>query len=344
MIKVFSNVNKLAARLRRSGRASVSRALSTSEPFDCPSNTNAFVDHCDLNLIYSPYPPIPEGPYPPVAEFVMQDWKDFDEEKGHLAHQTAIRDYHTGLTRTFSDYYDIATKVAAVLKEDFALKEDQCAAIYCPNHVDYAPVSLAVSMCGAKMTPINPMYTKNEIATVLQKSRSSVLFVHTHLLETALEAVKECPRINQVVVITDHDENIPEGTMKLSDLLKDDNKRLTRTEQHMHHETHSHPFLLPYSSGTTGQPKGVCLSHENIVVNLHQFQEVEGLAFGSVSWKFIIFIVEPLYLLAHKKKNSLALESKIDFSSSIFPYLRLYALYDSLCLERTRNTYIFRAL
>ena len=274
--------------------ASTSRALFSSEtttttgtasvPFNCTSNTNVFSDHCDLNLVYSPYPPIPEGPYPPIAEFVMEQWKDFDKEKGYLAHQTAIRDYHTGLTRTFSEYYDIATKLAYVLKHDFDMEEDHCVAMHCPNHVDYLPVSLAVSLCGAKMTPINPMYTPRELAIVMQKSRSSVLMVHTTLLETALEAVKECPRIKQIVVITDFDENIPEGTTKLSDLLQDDydERRLTETQQAEHFKTHSHPYLLPYSSGTTGEPKGVCLTHENIVVNLQQFHEVEELAFAPV--------------------------------------------------------------
>lgn len=257
------------------------RLFSASKEFTS-SDTNAVADHCDLNLVYSPYPSVPEGPYPPVAEFVMQDWKAFNPASGHLAEQTAIRDTATGLTRSFNDYYDTATQVGAVLAEDFKIQEDQCVAMYCPNHVDYLPISLAVSLCGAKMTPINPMYTKEELSTVLQKSRSSIFFVHTSKLDVALESVKECPNITQVIVITDHGESIPEGTISLKDLMEDPDKRLIKTHQGMHPNTKVHPYLLPYSSGTTGAPKGVCLTHENIVVNLHQFHEVEALAFPSV--------------------------------------------------------------
>ena len=251
-------------------------------------DTNTVAAHCDLHLVYSPYPPVPDGPYLPVAEFVMQDWKAFNPDSGHLADQIAIRDTATGLTRSFNDYYDTATQVGAVLAEDFHIQEDQCVALYCPNHVDYLPIALAVSLCGAKMTPINPLYTKEEVSTVLQKSRSSIFFVHVSKLDVALQSVKDCPNIQQIIVIPDHDdgkEPIPEGTMLLQDMMEDPDKRLTKTHQGMHPTTKVHPYLLPYSSGTTGAPKGVCLTHENIVVNLHQFHEVEALAFPSVREK-----------------------------------------------------------
>jgi len=261
----------------------LARRTFSSEEIDFSSDTNAFADHCDLNLVYSPYPPVQEGPHPPLPEFIMQDWKKFDPKHGYLGKdKIAIRDTATGLTRTYDDYYNTATQVAAILRDDFHIQEDECVALLCPNHVDYLPVCLSVGLCGAKMTPINPLYTSLELTTVLQKSRSSILFVHTSKLDVALESVKDCPRIKQIIVITDHGEAIPEGTMDLKDLLQNPDKRLTETQQGMHHNTKTHPYMLPYSSGTTGTPKGVCLTHENLVVNLLQYQEVEGMAFTSV--------------------------------------------------------------
>jgi len=273
---------------------------STSQRDFDPSNTNKFADHCDLNLVYSPYPDVSPGPYPAVAEFVMQHWTKFNPAEGHLGQQTAIRDTATGLTRTFDDYYDITTQVAAVLAEDFKIQEDSCVALYCPNHVDFLPVSLAVSLCGAKLTPINPMYTRDEVSMVLQKSRSSVMFVHTSKLDVALESVKDCPNITQIVVINDHGEAIPEGTMVLQDLLTNPDKRVTETHQGMHPNTRLHPYLLPYSSGTTGAPKGVCLTHSNIVINLHQFHEVENISFPQVMKLLSFFVWDCMRLCHHR--------------------------------------------
>jgi 4-coumarate--CoA ligase len=258
---------------------------SQSVEFSSVENTNAFADHCDLNLVYSPYPPVKAGPYEPLADFLMQHWKSHNPQSGYLGKQTAIRDTATSLTRTFDDYYNIATQVGAVLVDDFQLEEDQCVALYCPNHVDYLPISLAVALSGAKLTPINPLYTRDELSTVLNKSRSKILFVHTTKLDVALQSVQQdCPGVEKIVVITDGvGEAIPAGTLNLKDLLGNPDKRLTRTRQFMHKHTKTHPYLLPYSSGTTGEPKGVCLTHENMVVNLLQFHEIESLAFASVS-------------------------------------------------------------
>lgn len=276
---------KIASRLssRWGVRHAAARSFSAPATEEFAGDTNAFSDHCDLNLVFSPYPPVPEGPYPPLAEWVMQHWKSHNETDGYLAEQTAIRDIATGLTRSFDDYYKTATQVGAVLKEDFNVKEDDCVALYCPNHVDYLPVSLAVGLCGAKLTPINPLYTDQELSTVLQKSKSKILFVHTSKLYDALESVqRDCPGIEKIVVITDEaGENIPAGTMNLVDLMTDPDKKLTKTPQSVFEKASTHPFLLPYSSGTTGHPKGVMLTHENMVVNLLQYHEVEGLAFAA---------------------------------------------------------------
>jgi 4-coumarate--CoA ligase len=157
--------------------------------------------------------------------------------------------------------------------------KDSTVAMYCPNHVDYLPVALAVSLCGAKMTPINPMYTASELERVLDLSRSSVLFAHTSGLDVALETAKKSKYVKHVVVITDDGEAVPEGTINLDTLRHDDGIPLKKTIEVEHGETASRPFLLPYSSGTTGLPKGVCLSHSNIIANLLQVDAVDGIGF-----------------------------------------------------------------
>lgn len=236
-------------------------------------------DYCDLHLVQSPYPPISSGPYPPIAEFVTADWAG---NGGPLrADKVAILDGATGSTRTFGDYHSIMKNVAATLRYEYMIDENSTVALFAPNHVDFLPISLAVSLCGAKLTPINPLYTQRELEVVLQRSKSSVLVIHKAKLEPALAAVKNCPTVKHIVVMTvDDTEAVPEGTVNLAWLKQHHLAHTMNETMHVvHKKVNTHPFLLPYSSGTTGMPKGVCLTHSNIVVNLLQVEGVEDIGF-----------------------------------------------------------------
>jgi hypothetical protein len=157
-----------------------------------PPGMEVMADRCDLNIVQSPYPPISSGPYPPIAEFITADWAG----SGGIirADKTAILDGTTGMARTFGDYHSTMKNVAASLRYEYMVEENSTVALFCPNHVDYLPIALAVSLCGAKMVPINPLYTRQELQLILQRSNTTVLITHTSTLGPALEAVKAISR------------------------------------------------------------------------------------------------------------------------------------------------------
>uniref|UniRef100_A0A7S2IGE4 4-coumarate--CoA ligase n=1 Tax=Helicotheca tamesis TaxID=374047 RepID=A0A7S2IGE4_9STRA len=238
-------------------------------------STEAFVDTCDLHIVNSPFPPIADPPYPPVTEFISADWKSNKQSE-----KVAIIDGTTGQKRTFGDYNSDMTRIAASLR-DLGIVEESTVSLFTPNHVDYAPISLAVALCGAKLTPCNPLYTAEELALIMQMSNTEVLIAHASVLDKALAAAKDCKHVRHIITIPEYDDGaVPYGTLSL-DSLKDHDEPLRQTVRSVHNSVSSHPFLLPFSSGTTGLPKGVCLSHSNLVANLLQFDEVEGLSFPS---------------------------------------------------------------
>lgn len=225
----------------------------------------------------SPFPNIQEGPYPPLYEFVTENYKPHG---GDLDDKIAIIDGSTGLQRTFRDYYTTATGLAGALRFDFDIVENSTVAIYCPNHVDYAPTVLAVALCGAKITPVNPLCTADELSKVMDRSQSTVLIAHTSKLNVAMQAAKSS-HVKHIIVVTDDDgAATPEGTVAL-DYLRQHGEAFDATLHNIHRNTATHPVCLPYSSGTTGLPKGVCLTHSNVVANLLQMEEVEGPGFPS---------------------------------------------------------------
>jgi len=227
---------------------------------------------CPYANLNSPFPPIKKGPYPPLYEFITEKWKPHG---GHLDEKVAIIDGTTGLQRTFRDQYETIGALAATLHGEMGVGRDSTVAIYSPNHVDFLSVTLAVSLCGGKLTPVNPAYTPGELEVILERSKTSVLFAHVSTLNNALVAAKHCSHVRHIVVIPDDpSEPLPEGTVALQALC-DPGRKIHKTADFVE-DTNSYTCILPYSSGTTGLPKGVCLTHGNLVANLLQFQQVEG--------------------------------------------------------------------
>jgi non-ribosomal peptide synthetase component F len=225
---------------------------------------------CNLNIVTSPFPAISHGPYDPLPDVVMQNWKRTSgsikqgtgraqQETGFLSDELAIYDGSTGMKRTFQEHYNNTKGIAGTLKHELGVDEKACVCLFAPNHVDYLPVTLAVGLCGAKLTPVNPLYKKQELQVVLNRSRSSVVIAHTAILDVALEAVKESTHVKHVIVMTEDGQAVPDGFDSL-DSIKRHQDGFDKTVRYIHTETDLHPYLLPYSSGTTGLPKGVCLT------------------------------------------------------------------------------------
>eukprot|EP00934_Nitzschia_sp_Nitz4_P007668 Nitzschia sp. Nitz4//scaffold34_size148208//81741//84340//NITZ4_002985-RA/size148208-processed-gene-0.49-mRNA-1//-1//CDS//3329548810//7658//frame0 len=256
---------------RRTSPSAVWRTFTSTRSV----NDGGLADQCDLRIVSSPFPPIDKSLLDlPVPELVMSNWK---AKGGTLGDELAIVDGSTGMSRTYSDFYNSATGLAATFKYDMNVEEKDSVCLFAPNHVDYLPVTLAAGLCGAKLTPVNPMYTKGELLSILDRSRSTVLVAHVAILDVALEAAKASQYVKHVVVMTENGQLSPvEGVARL-DSITSHPEAFDTTFRETHPELEHHPFLLPYSSGTTGLPKGVCLSHTNINANLQQYNIIESM-------------------------------------------------------------------
>jgi len=132
-------------------------------------------------------------------------------------------------------------------------------ALYLPNVPEYPILFFGVIAIGGVVTTLNPTYTEKEIAYQLNDSGAKYILTVPANAIKAKKAAAEVG-INDVFVIGE-----AEGCEPLTSLLSDDGSAFP---DQVPVNTKDDICVMPYSSGTTGFPKGVMLTHHNIVSQL----------------------------------------------------------------------------
>jgi acyl-CoA synthetase (AMP-forming)/AMP-acid ligase II len=195
----------------------------------------------------------------PVTEFVLRHAE-------RLRERPAIIDGPSGRTLTFGDVADQVKRVATALSR-MGFGKGDVFAIYSPNVPEYAVIFLAVASLGGINTTVNPLYTAGELAKQLQDCRARFLITVAPFLDKAREAAAQS-RVEEIFVF-----GTAEGARPFAELLA-----APPTPPAVAIDVWNDVVALPYSSGTTGLPKGVMLTHHNIVANLSQ-------CFGVTDWE-----------------------------------------------------------
>jgi acyl-CoA synthetase (AMP-forming)/AMP-acid ligase II len=159
-----------------------------------------------------------------------------------------------GSTRTYARIWSDARKVARLLQDD-GVKKGDMVGIFSPNHIDYPAVFYGILLTGATVTTLNPLYTPHEIEHQLADAGAVILFAFSFMRPAAEEAKKNLPLLRKIYTI---------------DSLPDVLEGVSEEYQPVTINPKEDVAALPYSSGTTGLPKGVMLTHYNIVSNVKQ--------------------------------------------------------------------------
>ena len=172
-----------------------------------------------------------------------------------------------GTIRTYRELWSYTRKVARFL-QDHGIEKGDKVAIFSPNHVDYAAVFYGALLAGATVTTLNPLYREREIEHQLDDAEAVALFVFSPMAAPVEAARRNLPRLRHVWPI--------DG---LLDLVGGVSEEYRPVEINPREDV----AVLPYSSGTTGLPKGVMLTHHNITSNVKQGLATEQLTSDAVS-------------------------------------------------------------
>jgi long-chain acyl-CoA synthetase len=179
---------------------------------------------------------------------------------GRHAQKTALVDTSCGRRLTYAEYGDIVERLARGLVAA-GLKPGEVAAIFLCNSWEFCAAYHAVTLAGAIPTLLNPFYREREVRYQLQNSGAAFLISDGG----NIKGIDFSGLLNLRRIFCTQEQGT--GSEPFCNLLRPVNATLPKTSQ----DSQKTLAALPYSSGTTGLPKAVMLSHYNLIANVYQF-------------------------------------------------------------------------
>jgi acyl-CoA synthetase (AMP-forming)/AMP-acid ligase II len=178
-----------------------------------------------------------------------------------LGDKPALIDGPSGRTVTYAELEGATRALAAGLAAR-GFGQGDALAIYMPNLPEYAVAFHGVARAGGRATTVNPLYTARELEHQLRDSAAKILLTVPPFLDVAREAAAAAG-VADVFVVGE-----AEGATPVTELMGDPD-----AAPDVAIDPRRDLAVLPYSSGTTGLPKGVMLTHSNLVANMLQIQD-----------------------------------------------------------------------
>ncbi|MEW2130714.1 4-coumarate--CoA ligase family protein [Streptomyces sp. NPDC005435] len=180
---------------------------------------------------------------------------------GAFGDRPALIDGTDGTILTYEQLDRFHRRLAAAFAEAGVRKGDVLA-LHSPNTLAFPPAFYAATRAGATVTTVHPLSTPEEFARQLEDSGARWIVTVSPLLPAARRAAQLAGGVREIIVC----DSAP-GHRSLIDMLAS-----TGPEPEMALDPAEDIAVLPYSSGTTGVPKGVMLTHRQIVTNLVQLE------------------------------------------------------------------------
>ncbi|KAI9697638.1 MAG: hypothetical protein M1836_004588 [Candelina mexicana] len=233
-----------------------------------------------------------ESTYPPFEVPKVDLWaflferkdREFPDDKSKLPNLQSLNtsliylDPYTNRNYTYAQVRGTAIDFGKGLKSNWDWQNGDVLALFTPNCIDTPAITWGCHWAGGILSPANPGYTAEELAFQLKDASARALVTQKPFLDTARAAAKLVGLPDDRIILMGGERD-PEMKFKHFSSIKNiaDTSRYRRAKLNPDKDL----AFLVYSSGTTGHPKGVMLSHTNIASNIKMLQAGES---DNLSW------------------------------------------------------------
>ena len=175
----------------------------------------------------------------------------------HLGDKTALFSLERNLT--FQQVDAESNQVANGLKK-LGVRFGEAVAILCLDQPEWVTTFFGTLKIGAVAAGLNTLMTSADLDYILRDCRARVLVIHTSLWNTLKPILQDQPHLEHIILINGENDTF-NGCLGYESWLKDE--PTTFKTENSHREDFA---TLNYSSGTTGQPKGILHAHKDLLL------------------------------------------------------------------------------
>ncbi|KAI1296464.1 hypothetical protein F5Y03DRAFT_294290 [Xylaria venustula] len=233
-------------------------------------------------MVFTPPSWVPQLPFDPPDSIPIHEFVG-DERYGRLSFEKSQNPFTCGLTRkthTHAEFRERQDLLARSLSKRLGWGPnedtpwDKVIALYSFNTIDYLMFTYAVHHLSGIVTPANAMYSASELEHQLKSSGSKALFTCPSLLDNALKAARASNIPDERVFLLDVPGQTRDPRFKTIEDLITEGRLLPELEplRWTKGQGARQVAYLCYSSGTSGLPKAVMISHRNVIANIMQIR------------------------------------------------------------------------
>ncbi|MCU0415024.1 MAG: long-chain fatty acid--CoA ligase [Ignavibacteriaceae bacterium] len=212
-----------------------------------------------------------------IPELYKYLTEDFGPKKGGHAIQRKVDNVYKGIT-----YQELKeeTDAFAFGLAALGLKKDDCVALISENRPEWVYADFAMQLLGIINVPLYPSLTSDSIEYILNDSESKAIIVSTGFqLNKVQKIMKNCKHLKHIIILNDHDDVSASDNLFTFKQIQEKGKSIQKNNPELLKKNSAEikendVCTIIYTSGTTGEPKGVILTHENIISNVNAVLDV----------------------------------------------------------------------